>query len=427
MSFQEYEDLISELEGQNEDLRYRLSFSSSEQDQLSSGLRELMSENEQLVHRVMNLEQALKAERENSISREHSLRRALKEKNIIIEELETGPSSRMSLNSSTSELGDDGEGSKRKLHAAEQDIQARDMLIEELEMTVEDLHKQYHNTRVESDIATYELSENMKLLEEKLAHAEIMSQDEGLKYEELSDKFRALEEMYEGLCERLDEQLVLTDTLGEKLTATEFDLFAAAERLDDVIACVTHDVGTCTEAVSIDIEKLKLTGELERVTEKYENSLYRVSELTMDNTTLESKLCEVENELDNYLNQDSVNSSRGSSSIDHLLIKKEEALHNLTLKLEEFQNEKLKRENELLEKLNELTENKHALCERLEAYEDEIFELSEQIAIIETEKEDTEKDDKLAAISRKLSSLQGLLSVKEDRGESSSGESGKRV
>ena len=82
-------------------------------------------------------------------------------------------------------------------------------------------------------------------------------------------------------------------------------------------------------------------------------------------------------------------------------------------KLEEFQLEKQRREAELGDKIAELVAQNADLTDRIDRYEEEVFELSEQVAQLETE---DEGGMGMRTISRRLSTfMESTAAIKTQR------------
>ena len=378
MSVQKLQDIITELElqnqglsSQNEDLRYRLSFFSGDQSSTVGSLQKLLLDNDDLRSQMDELALSLQEERQVLCDRENAVMRIL-EQFQIPEEIVEGV---------RFEMEDEREVMKEQISRVEEEVTARDRIIDQLEMTLENLRKEYQDS---CDILSYEMNQKVEDLEIRLRQADhIINQQTGQisKLSSQSQSSQEIEDLYNGLIGQYNDQVQMNEELNDKLTATEFDLYATVEKLDLLqISDTSEDTCKAATVASVGVgtdpdfmDSPTLSKDLKRLADKLESSQYQVSELSIENNTLECRIDDLEQELRYY-------KDRLSGSGD------------------------LRSSNSLAEaeKVAELTDTNKRLLSQIEAYEDEIFELSEQISLIET---DAGPEAKVAVITRRLSEM----------------------
>ena len=376
MSVQNLQDIISDLElqnqslaSQNEDLRYRLSFYSGDQPGSAGNMQKLLIDNDNLRQQMDELDLSLQDERQALYDRENVVRRIL-EQFQIPEEVMDGV---------RFELEDEREVMKEQVARVEEEVRARDRIIDQLEITLENLRKEYQES---CDILSYEMNQKMEDMEMRLRQADHIINQQSAQISKLTSQSQSsqdIEDLYTALIAKYNDQVRLNEELDDKLTATEFDLYATVEKLDLLqISDTPDDAGTTKSVTSVAIgtdpdymDSPVLSKNLKRLSAKFESSQYQVSELSIENSTLECRVEELEKELSFYKDRSSTN---------------------------------LKSANPLSEseRLVALTETNKQLQSQIEAYEDEIFELSEQISLVEA---DTEPEKKVRVITRRLSTM----------------------
>ena len=378
MSVQKLQDIITELElqnqslsSQNEDLRYRLSFFSGDQSSTVGSLQKLLLDNDDLRSQMDELALSLQEERQVLCDRENAVMRIL-EQFQIPEEIVEGV---------RFEMEDEREVMKEQISRVEEEVTARDRIIDQLEMTLENLRKEYQDS---CDILSYEMNQKVEDLEIRLRQADHVINHQTGQISKLSSQSQSsqeIEDLYNGLIGQYNDQVQMNEELNDKLTATEFDLYATVEKLDLLqISDTSEDTCKAATVASVGVgtdpdfmDSPTLSKDLKRLADKLESSQYQVSELSIENNTLECRIDDLEQELRYY-------KDRLSGSGD------------------------LRSSNSLAEaeKVAELTDTNKRLLSQIEAYEDEIFELSEQISLIET---DAGPEAKVAVITRRLSEM----------------------
>ena len=378
------EDIISELELQNDGLlcenhglRYQLSLHASRHGQPSSNTRhqiqDLLAENDALRKEIVDLDAVFRRGKQVMRERETAVRRLLEQFRIpesVLEDIRY-------------DIFDEVAVLKEQIVCLEGDIAARDEVIGELEADTTDLRQKYAEACSEADTISYVLNNKISELESRVAESD--QEVAMLTHENLAT--REAERMYNELVVRYSEQTQLNDELNDKLTATEFDLYATVETLD-LLEISGKSSGVCTTAHTASIglmtdfvaalDSAKLSSELIEISDKYETSQCHVSELVIDNAALECHIAELEQSLSFYRNQIMTANStinRGSSQ---------------------------RLPTDLAAEIKEITTVNGLLCNRLISYEDQILDLADQLLeiVIET---DLEADIKV--IVRKLHSI----------------------
>ena len=376
MSVQNLQDIISDLElqnqslaSQNEDLRYRLSFYSGDQPGNAGNMQKLLIDNDNLRQQMDELDLSLQDERQALYDRENVVRRIL-EQFQIPEEVVEGV---------RFELEDEREVMKEQVARVEEEVRARDRIIDQLEITLENLRKEYQES---CDILSYEMNQKMEDMEMRLRQADHIINQQSAQISKLTSQSQSsqdIEDLYTALIAKYNDQVRLNEELDDKLTATEFDLYATVEKLDLLQISDTPDETATTKsvtsvAIGTDPDYMDspiLTKNLKRLSAKFESSQYQVSELSIENSTLECRVEELEKELSFYKDRSTTNLNSPNPLSES-------------------------------ERLIALTETNKQLRSQIEAYEDEIFELSEQISLVEA---DTEPEKKVRVITRRLSTM----------------------
>ena len=376
MSVQNLQDIISNLElqnqslaSQNDDLRYRLSFYSGDQPGNAGNMQKLLIDNDNLRQQMDELDLSLQDERRALYDRENVVRRIL-EQFQIPEEVVEGV---------RFELEDEREVMKEQVARVEEEVTARDRIIDQLEITLENLRKEYQES---CDILSYEMNQKMEDMEMRLRQADHIINQQSAQISKLTSQSQSsqdIEDLYTALIAKYNDQVRLNEELDDKLTATEFDLYATVEKLDLLQISDTPDETATTKsvtsvAIGTDPDYMDspiLSKNLKRLSAKFESSQYQVSELSIENSTLECRVEELEKELSFYKDRSSTNLNSPNPLSES-------------------------------ERLIALTETNKQLQSQIEAYEDEIFELSEQISLVEA---DTEPEKKVRVITRRLSTM----------------------
>ncbi|KAL5256003.1 hypothetical protein ACHWQZ_G011275 [Mnemiopsis leidyi] len=376
MSVQNLQDIISDLElhnqslvSQNEDLRYRLSFFSGDQPGSAANLQKLLLDNDSLRKQMDELDLSFQDERRALYDREKAVMRIL-EQFQIPEEVVEGV---------RFELEDEREVMKEQVARVEDEVRARDRIIDQLEITLENLRKEYQES---CDILTYDMNQKIEDMDIRLRQADHIINQQAAQISKLTSQSQSsleIEDLYTALIAKYNDQIHLNEELNDKLTATEFDLYATVEKLDLLQISDTVDETAKTKAfmsvaVGTDPDYMDspiLSKDLKRLSDKFESSQYQVSELSIENSALECRVEELEQELSFYKDRTCTN------------------LHSPNPLSES-------------EKLTVLTETNRRLQSQIEAYEDEIFELSEQISLAEA---DTGPGEKVKVITRRLSTM----------------------
>ena len=374
MSVQKLEGIISELEvqnqglaSQNDDLHYRLSFYSGDQSSSVSSLQKLLVDNDNLTKQMEELDLSLQEERQVVCDRENAVMRILEQFQIPDEMVE----------GVRFQMEDEREVMKEQVLRAEEEVRARDRIIDQLEITLENLRKEYQDS---CDILSYEVNQKVEDLEIRLRQADHIINQQAAQISGLTSQSQSSQEiegLYSDLIGKYNDQIHINEQLDDKLTATEFDLYATVEKLDllhisdtlDTASASVMSVGVGTDPDYMDSPVL--SKDLKRLSDKLESSQYQVSEMFIENNALECRVDELEEELCFY-------KDRSSTDLESVYPQSE------------------------TERFAELSDINMKLLGQIEAYEDEIFELSEQITLMEA---DTEPEAKVEEITRRLSAM----------------------
>ena len=386
MSLQKLQGIISELQQHNgeliacsEDLRYRLS---SEEASVST----LLLENDDLQKRVTSLEDALAEEQAGIRGREGAIIRILDDLQIHDDVLERVryevEEERQMIRERLARMEEERTLARDRVGRAEEELRARDLMIDELER------------ELEGQTGLYQLEERVVQLEGRLVEADHVIDRQAAQLDQRAARdrnSREIEEMYNELVAKYNEQLLSNEELSDKLTATEFDLFATVEKLDLLKLdtpdspslsrkCNGASIGTMTEGPSDGAQSRRIAHELKSVLVQLEDSQYEVSELTFDKSALELRIEELETKVEEM----------------ELEITEYHALHE---NLEERRSEN----RDLSEQVSDLIELNTDLINRMDLYEDQMFELSEQISQMPAEGDQEEAP--VRVIHRRLSCL----------------------
>ena len=365
------QDIISELEVQNgvlvyenSDLRHQLSVHSSPSTHHPSShhVRNLLLENDSLRKELRDLNVIFHAEKRVICERESAVRRLLGQfryPESVLEEV------RYEMTEEVAIL-------KETVSRSEADISARDQLIGELKADAADFRRRYQDAISDSDMMSYVLNKQMDELNDRVA-------DANREVSEKSISARDAEQMYIELEDKYCEQTLLNEALNDKLSATEFDLYATVEKLDLLkisesdSSSTRRTVGVMTDALAPESERL--SSELTHLADKYNSSQCRVSELVIDNASRDCQIAELEQGLAFY--QDQLASANPASNRES----------------SQWELPRLTTEIDKITAINDL------LCSRLEFFEDHVLEASDQLSEMAA---GTEIETKLLGVSRRL-------------------------
>ena len=365
------QDIISELEVQNgvlvyenSDLRHQLSVHSSPSTHHPSShhVRNLLLENDSLRKELRDLNVIFHTEKRVICERESAVRRLLGQfryPESVLEEV------RYEMTEEVAIL-------KETVSRSEADISARDQLIGELKVDAADFRRRYQDAISDSDMMSYVLNKQIDELNDRVA-------DANREVSEKSISARDAEQMYIELEDKYCEQTLLNEALNDKLSATEFDLYATVEKLDLLkiserdSSSTRRTVGVMTDALASESERL--SSELTHLADKYNSSQCRVSELVIDNASRDCQIAELEQGLAFY--QDQLASANPVSNRES----------------SQWELPRLTTEIDKITAINDL------LCSRLEFYEDHVLEASDQLSEMAA---GTEIETKLLGVSRRL-------------------------
>lgn len=399
-------DLLTQVD----DLKYRLSFYSGDETGSLGSVEKLLQENVDLRKQLEELELRVDSERHEIADRETALLRIVGTLQVPESVLETVQCRVEDERERERELVRvQIARAEEEVMTREEDLLARDQIIDQLEISIENLRKEYQESY---DILSYDLGQKAGDLELRLRQADhvinqqadqidqqaVRLDQQAVRIEKLSTSLqesREMEDLYSELVAQFNDQVQRNEELNDKLTATEFDLYATVEKLDllQISDQTTLSVGVGTDPLS---PSLSSSRDLRDLSDKYESSQYQVTELSIENSALECRIEELEHQL-TLCNEDQPTSEVKEPA------RMERRVRELSRQSGDLENQLVGVEEEnrkLLLDVNELDQENRRLIVQIEAYENEIFELSERVSEAETEPE-----TRVLEVTRRLSSM----------------------